>query len=100
MFPAEDRVGSNGCAVHTDVALNYGNDGMDAWWYARTDWEGYMTNVELAQSDEEFEQRYQEMLDHIAEVGFDDEALAQFNKDYCEKYADYIKFEQDKNANR
>ena len=100
MFPAEDRLGSNGCAVHTDVALNYGNDGMDDWWNARTDWESYMTKVELAQSDEEFEQRYQEMLDHIAEVGFDDEALAQFNKDYCEKYADYIKLEQDKNAAR
>ena len=59
-----------------------------------------MTKVELSQSDEEFEQRYQEMLDYIAEVGFDDEALAQFNEDYTTKYADYIKIEQEKNAAR
>ena len=100
MFPAEPRLGSDGCAVHTDVALNNGNEGMDNWWYARMDWEAYMTKAELAQSDEEFETRYQEMLDYIAEVGFDDAALEQFNKDYTTKYADYIKLEQERNANR
>ena len=98
MFPAETRLGASGCVFNNMLTMNDDPDLFNWWYYSG--WQKYMDKAERAASDEEFEQRYQEMLDYIAESGFDDEALARYNEAYTTKYADYIKLEQERNANR